>query len=479
MEEVGSNNSQDFQWLKFEENKQKISSYDCDWELKAKLDLHVKATPSVVDIVSCLEQGAVERGVSMFCELSVYQQIEVFLALSDEQINVLLGQQIPKSNFFEVVEVMPYECRLKLGPLLACQDYGQLSSSTSLIDQENPDTTQDIYLSDTAGEVMRSNFTVVLYSMTIGEAVDKIRKTLDSKKMFYHVYVVDEYMKLLGFISLEDLVIGAPQDKVSSIIKTEFLYAIVDDSKEEVAQKIDKHDLVALPVVNYNDQIVGIVTYDEAIDIITAAYNADTDLLMGITSNENDPSYLSTSTLQHLKKRVKWIVIVFMASIISQTFIHAKHELFMMHHFILYIGMITDTGGNVGSQVASVILQALNRNQISLSDFCKVLFKELQIAFLLAVIFFILTFVKISFITNMEPNVVKSYGVMFVIALSVFCQIICSAFIGAALPLTAKFFKGDPAIASNPVINTTVELLGVVIYYAIVSWLINSTYLFK
>jgi magnesium transporter len=280
-------------------------------------------------------------------------------------------------------------------------------------------------------------------------------------------------MKLIGCISLKDLIIGSPQDSIETILKTDFVYATVDETKEEAAKKIEHHNLIALPILNNKNQIVGILTYDDAINIIRTEQSEDTDLLVGITSEENAPDYLRTPSIRHLRKRIKWIVIVFMGSIFNQIFLHNKNAFFLSCNLILYIGMITDTGGNVGSQVASVVLQALNRGQVTLADWCRIIFKEIEIALMISSILFVLTFVKIFLVSIIEPDAVRNYHVMFIVALSVVFQIICSAFIGATLPLAAKYLKGDPAVAANPVINTTVELLGTMIYYAVIYWLLN------
>ncbi|MGI2257039.1 magnesium transporter [Candidatus Cardinium hertigii] len=425
---------------------------------------------SPIEVADFLEKQAFDLVRKIFSNLSISRQGEVFALFKDNALQMQLYYSIPKSTFAKIFSCMPSGLRVDFYQRLSSKEHAHLLPYLNRKIREDV-IMLNAYLPDTAGGIMNTDFATVLNSMTVEEAIDKIREDAPSKKMLYYIYVVDEKMRLVGFVSLKDLVIHAPKERIETILKVNFICATVDEDQEVVAKKIEQYDLVAIPILNKEEQIVGIVSYDDAIDIIRAEQVEDMDRFMGITSEEDAPNYLKVSTLQHLKKRIKWIVLVFMASIVGHTFMHAKSTFFTQFNLIFYLSMITDTGGNVGSQVASVVLQALNRGQVSLSDWVRIILKELRIAITLASLLFFLTYIKLFLTSSLDSD--RSFQVMFVVALSIVVQIVCSAFIGAAFPLAAKYFNGDPAVAANPMINITVEILGIMIYYVIIYWLIN------
>ncbi|MDN5246699.1 MAG: magnesium transporter [Candidatus Cardinium sp.] len=426
---------------------------------------------SPIEVARFFENQSFELVIGIFSTLSIARQGEIFALLNDNELQVQIYHSIPKSSFAKIFSCMPSDLRVDFYQRLNSKDHARLLPYLSRKVREDV-IMLNSYVPDTAGGIMNTDFATVLNSMTVEEAIAKIREDAPSKKMLYYIYVVDEKMKLVGFISLKDLVMRSPQEKIETILNVNFVYATVDEDQEVVAKKIEQYDLVAIPILNQEEQIVGIVSYDDAIAIIRAEQVEDMDKFMGITSEEDAPDYLKVSSLQHLKKRIKWIVVVFIASIVSHSFTHAKSTLFNQFNLIFYLSMITDTGGNVGSQVASVVLQALNRGQVTLSDWVRIILKELRIAIMLASVLFFLAYIKVFLTSSLDVETNRHYQVMFVVALSIVLQVVFSAFIGAAFPLAAKYFNGDPAVAASPAINTTVELLGVLIYYIIIYWLI-------
>jgi len=427
---------------------------------------------STIDVLEYLEKKPIGPVLNLFLSLSTKQQVEIFSLLRHNDLKLLLYKNMPKKEFAKIFVELSPSIRFDFYHLLESKEYTHLLPYLSKTEREKM-ITHASYLPDTAGSVMRTNMVIALYSMTVGEVLDKTRLEASTNKLFYYTYVVDEDMKLLGCVSLKDLIVNDTHEHIGKISKVDLVYASIDDTKEDAAKKIEKYDLIALPILNNKKQIVGIIPYDDAMDIIRAEQGEDANLLMGIDAEEFDSSYLITSSGQHLRKRIKWIVIVFMASIVSQAFLHAKNAFFLYHGLILYVGMITDSGGNVGNQAASVVLQALNRGQVTLSDWFKIILKEIEIALMIAFVLFVLTFIKLYVITSIDPDTTRNLHVMFIVAFSMALQIICSAVIGASLPLAAKYFKGDPAVASNPVINTTVELLGTIIYYTVIYCFLN------
>ncbi len=325
------------------------------------------------------------------------------------------------------------------------------------------------YPSETAGSIMSTDFATVMSSMTIQQAIQKLRVDHPSKKMIYYIYVVDKDMRLIGFASLKDLIMAEPTDQVVSVLHENFVYAEVTDDQESVAKQVEKYDLVAIPILNKEKQLLGIVSYDDAMDVIRAEETEDMEKFMGIVSNEDVTDYLKASSLQHFKKRVIWIVGLFIVSFLSEIIIH-KHEGLLAHLTVLalYLPMIAGAGGNAGSQAATVVIRAISLGQVTLRDWLQIIVKETQVAFLLAICLFFVAFSKVIILSSnsMLPNH-SIYVLAFAIALALSLQVITSTIIGAALPLVAKYFNGDPAVAASPVITTIMDITGMAIYFAV------------
>tara|TARA_B100001971_G_C18268024_1_gene596417 strand:- start:98026 stop:99417 length:1392 start_codon:yes stop_codon:yes gene_type:complete len=328
------------------------------------------------------------------------------------------------------------------------------------------------YPPETAGGIMNTDFATILITMTCQQALAKIRKDAPSQKMIYYIYVVNDDMEMLGIITLKDLIMADPKDIVKDLYNDNFVYANVNEDREAVAQKIEKHDLVAIPVINNRDQLVGIVSHEEAIDIIRAEHTEDMEKFMGILPSEDEQTYLNTSSIDHFKKRVVWLVSLAAVGLISGVIIH--HYQGVLEQLIilaLYMPMMTATGGNTGSQAATVVIRAIALQQIEDNEWYKILFKELKISLMLSICVGGLVFIKIAFLTSMSllPQGFTFNFIAFVIGLAIGMQVITSALVGAGLPLLVRKLGGDPAVAASPAITTTVDITGLLIYFAIAS----------
>ncbi len=334
--------------------------------------------------------------------------------------------------------------------------------------------TLSTYTPGTAGGIMSTDFATVIEDMTVKEAIQKLREDAPSKKMIYYIYVVDINMKMIGFVSLKDLIMGAPEVQVATMLHENFVYAQVNDDQELVARKIEKYDLVAIPILNEVQQLVGIVRYDEAMDVIREEETEDMEKFMGIFSDEENIDYLKTSSIQHFGKRVAWIVGLFITGTLSEIIIH-RHEALLRRLTVLalYLPMIAGAGGNAGSQSATVVIRAVSLGQITLRNWLNVILKEAKIAILLAFCLFFFAFLKVVILSG---NVVlahySTYRLALSISLSLSLQVITSTVIGAALPLIAKYFNGDPAVAASPAITTLVDITGMIIYFSVAMMLL-------
>ena len=341
----------------------------------------------------------------------------------------------------------------------------------------NKKTREDVislssYMPDTAGGIMSTDFATVLASNTVEEAIEKVRSDAPSKKMVYYVYVVDKRMCLVGVLTLKELILASPKDSIGDLVQEFVVYADVNEDQESVAQKVDKYGFLALPVVNGIQQLVGIVTHDDAIDVIRAEQTEDMEKFMGIVPSEDELTYLSTSTASHYKKRVFWLVALAAVGLISGFIIHHfKDTLESLIILAIYMPMMASTGGNTGSQAATVVIRAFALGEVQDSIWYKVIWKEAKISFLLALSIAAFTFIKIFFFThnNVVPTDYPLISIAFLISLAIGLQIVTSSIIGAGLPVLVRKFGGDPAVAASPAIATIVDITGLLIYFTVAS----------
>lgn len=332
------------------------------------------------------------------------------------------------------------------------------------------------YPPETAGGIMSTDFATIMINMTCKEALAKIRQDAPSQKMIYYIYVVNDNMEMLGIITIKDLILSDPKDIVREKFNDNFVYANVSDDRETVAKEIEKHDLVAIPVLNSLKQLVGIITHEDAIDIIRAEHTEDMEKFMGIVPSEEEYNYLSTSTFDHFKMRVVWLVSLAAVGLISGVIIHHYQKVLeQLIILALYMPMMTATGGNTGSQAATLVIRAMALDQVSEKEWFKVMFKELKISFLLALCVGFLIFIKVAFLSSQSllPASFTLHFVGFIIALAIGLQVISSALVGAGLPLLVRKLGGDPAVAASPAITTVVDITGLLIYFAIASNAMN------
>ena len=411
-----------------------------------------------IEVLNFLELLAPEDRGRIFDSFEVDYQLRYFRVLDKEAA----------ANIFEN---MSSEIRADLYQELEANE--QIELLPFLIKKVREDVISlSSYLPDTAGGIMSTDFATVLATMTVEEAIEKVRSDAPSKKMVYYVYVVDKRMCLVGVLTLKELVLASPKESIGDLIQEFLVYADVNEDQESVAQKVDKYGLLAIPVVNGIQQLVGIVTHDDAIDVIVAEQTEDMEKFMGIVPSEDELTYLSTSTITHFKKRVFWLVALAAVGLISGFIIHHfKDTLESLIILAIYMPMMASTGGNTGSQAATVVIRAFALDEVSDGIWYKVIWKEAKISCLLALAIAAFTFIKIFFFThsNVVPTDFPLIMIAMLISLAIGLQIVTSSIIGAGLPVLVRKFGGDPAVAASPAIATIVDITGLLIYFTVAS----------
>jgi magnesium transporter len=418
----------------------------------------IEKLESDYDRIDVMSQFPIDRQALILADLPITIQLSLFNAMS-------------RKAFATIFEQMPTQSQVDFFQFLSKKAQTEILPFLSKSVRENI-LRLSAYPPDTAGGIMSLDYASVFERMTCAEAIAKVRADAPSKKLVYYVYVVNDEQTLLGFVTLKDLIMAEPSQMIADVVHREFVFVYVDEDREEVAKKIEKYDLIAIPVVNRQMQLLGVVTHDEAIDIIRAEQTEDLEKFMGIAQRDTELNYLETSSWKHFQKRVTWVVTLAAVGIISGMIIHRYEKaLEKMLILALYMPMVADTGGNVGSQAATVIVRALALGEFSVRAWLKVIWKETKVSSLLALCLGVLAFAKVLFL-SWETEIPAEYSLVkiaFVISLALSLQVITATLIGAALPLIVKAFGGDPAVAASPAITTVVDITGLLIYFGVAS----------
>ncbi len=400
--------------------------------------------------------------IEIFGHLEVDQQVELSETMSKKELADFLTEMPPDERVDLVQRLPPQKREIVLGAMAKAEreDIRRLSS----------------YEEETAGAVMTSDYISLSPTLTTAEAIAKIRLEAPDKETIYYAYVLDGLRRLIGFVSLKDLILAMPETQIADIMNRQTIYARATDDQEVAARMIQKYDLLALPVVNGNNVLVGIVTYDDAMDIITQEQTEDIEKLMAIRGSHEPGMYMRTSSWGHFRKRVVWIVILAGLGMISG-FIVQSFEGLLLQFAVLatFMPMLADTGGNTGSQAATLVVRALALEEIKPRDIFRVIYKELKVALPLGLVLSALAFARVAFFAGGSslPEGVTPTLVGVAVSAALGLQVVTSTMIGALLPMTAARFKMDPAVVASPALTTVVDITGLFLYFMIVKMILG------
>ena len=340
---------------------------------------------------------------------------------------------------------------------------------TRILDASGPKERETInkllnYPEDSAGSIMTTEYVDLNPHLTVGQALAHIKETGIHKETIYTCYVIQQ-RKLLGIVSAKDLLTTDDDVLIEDIMETEIISVSTLTDKEEVAHQLRKYDLLALPVLDADGLMVGIVTFDDAMDVMVDEATEDITKMAAI--NPSEKTYFDTSVFQHAMNRIPWLLILMLTSIITGTIITKYENAFAAIPLLVsFIPMLMDTGGNCGSQSATLIIRGIALDEIHFKDLFKVVFKEFRISLIVGAALSIVNGLRIL-IQYRNPSLAL------VIAFSLIGTVIMAKMVGCMLPLLAKKVHLDPAIMASPLITTLVDTFSILIYFNI------ATLLFK
>jgi magnesium transporter len=393
-------------------------------------------------------------------------QAEIFGHL-DEDLQVSLAEALKRQDLAGIVTHMSADERVDLLKRLPEDKQERLLPVLAQAEREDIRRLSS-YAEGTAGAVMTSDYATLSPEQTASEAIAKLRREAPDKETIYYSYVLDSSRRLIAHVSLKDLILARPEKRVEEIMHRDIIFAHVTDDQEDAAQKIAKYDLIALPVVNGNNVLVGIITHDDAIDIIHQEHTEDMEKFMAITGSHETGTYLRTSSWGHFKHRCVWLVVLAALGLVSGYIVQSFEGLLLQFAILAtFMPMLADTGGNTGSQSATLVVRALALMEISTRDMLRVLWKEFKVGLPLALLLAGLAFGRVILFAEgsgrPDGYSVSSIGAAIGVALGL--QVMTATLIGALLPLAVAKLKFDPAVVASPALTTIVDITGLFIYF--------------
>ncbi|MBE7085599.1 MAG: magnesium transporter [Clostridiales bacterium] len=331
------------------------------------------------------------------------------------------------------------------------------------------------YPKDSAGSIMTIEFVALHPSMTVDDAFERIRKTAIDKETIYTCYVTDAAKKLLGLVTAKDLMLAKKDATIEEIMNENVIYAFTEEDKEDVARKITDYGFLALPIVDRELRLVGIVTVDDAIDVLQEENTEDIAKMAAVTPT--DKPYLKTNIWRICLNRLPWLLLLLLSSTFTGLIISGNEATLNMPVYGIILTacmpMLMGTGGNAGSQASAMVIRGIALKEVEFSDLGKVVWKEIRVSLLLGAILSVACFVKLLAIDKLYA-VENGMLVALVICLSMFATVLLAKLIGAMLPLLAKKCRLDPAVVASPFITTIVDVLSLTIYCAVAVALLGT-----
>ncbi len=396
---------------------------------------------------------AKEEAADTFVELDGDTQEALIHAFSDSELREVLDE-LYLDDTVDLIEEMPATVVKRI---LKNTDAETRASINTLLR----------YPEDSAGSIMTPEFVDLKRDMTVEAAFKRIRRTGVDKETIYTCYVTDASRHLLGVTTVKELLLHDYDDIIEDFMETNVIYVNTLSDQEEAAAQLSKYDFLALPVVDMEERLVGIITVDDAMDVIQEENTEDIQKMNAILPT-TERTYLKTGVFSTWKSRIPWLMLLMVSATFTGSIITSfEDKLASMIILTSFIPMLMDTGGNSGGQASVTIIRALSLNEIGLKDIFKVLWKEIRVGILCGVSLAGINFVKILLVDKLIMGVEGiTLKVDFVISLTLFVEIIFAKMIGCTLPIFAKKLKFDPAVMSSPFITTIIDAVSLLVYFA-------------
>ncbi len=403
-----------------------------------------------------------DTAADIFAELDSDIQKRLIEAMTDRELSGIV-EELAIDDTFDMLSELPANIVTRILRTVTSETRIEINRYLS-------------YPESSAGTVMTAEFISLREHMTVAEAIAYIRKTGVDKETVYNAYVTDDRRLLLGTVSFKELLFTRSDALIGEIMTEEPIYATTVDDQEFAAELISKYDLLALPIVDREGRLVGVVTVDDALDVITEEAAEDMEIMAAITPT--DKPYLKTGVFETWKKRFPWLLILMLTAVFSSAIItHYENAIGTYAVLTVFFPMLMNTGGNAGSQSSVAIIRALSLDEITMKNFFRVVWKEFRVSLLCGACLAIVCFIKTMLIdfrlqaeTVLENGAVQdNLAVAAIVSATAFFAVVVAKVVGTMLPIGAKRIGLDPAVMASPFITTIVDTITLVIYFSIAS----------
>ena len=393
-----------------------------------------------------------ELAAEVFVNMEPEYQEQLIRAFSDTELREVLDE-LYVDDAVDLIEEMPSTLVKRI------------------LKHTDPETRKSIneilkYPEDSAGSIMTIEYVDLKRSMTVADAFTRIRRTGVDKETIYTCYVTDSKRKLKGVVTVKDLLLADENSEIREIMEDNIISVNTWEDKEVVADLFDKYDLLALPVVDKENRLVGIITVDDAIDVMQEEVTEDMELMAAITPT--DKPYLKMTVFENFKKRIPWLMLLMVSATFTEKIItHFEGALTACVALTAFIPLLTGTCGNCGNQSSSTIIRGISLGEIEFRDTFKVVFKEFSIALICGIALAIVNFTKLMIFDDV------GWQIALVVSVTMIAAVVFAKVVGSILPVIAKKIGFDPAVMSSPFISTIVDAVTLLIYFSIAASLLN------
>lgn len=412
-----------------------------------------------VDIVDVLEELDKKQMTLVFRLLAKEEAAEVFTDMNSDMREDLINS-LTDSELEEVMDEMYVDDTVDVLEEMPANVVDRLLLAT---DEETRQKINALlkYPEDSAGSIMNVEYISLRKEMTVADAILKIRQVGINKETIYTCYVTEK-KKLIGIVDVKDLLTAGESRTIREIMDENVLFARTLDDQEYVANMINKYGLVAIPIIDHEDCLVGIVTVDDAMLVLQDETTEDISIMAGVSPSED--SYFGTSVFQHAKSRTPWLLLMMLsATVTGQILGYYETAMAAMPVLITFIPMLMGTGGNCGSQSSTLIIRGLAVGEIEFKDVFKVIFKEARVAVIVGALLSVVNGIRIYIMYGQDITLAVALG------LTMIGVVLMAKCIGCILPLTAKKLGLDPAIMAAPLITTVLDTCTILVYFNIVT----------
>ena len=436
-------------------------------ELLERRDYHalraMLAEENEVDIAEAIARLSQEKAVVAFRTLPKELAAEVFSNLPPETQQIII-QSATDQELSAIVEELYVDDAVDMLEELPANVVKRVLKNA------RPDTRRLInqylnYPENSVGSIMTAEFTDLRQTMTVAEAIAHIRRTGADSESIYTCYVTDASRKLEGVVSIRELLLAGDEERVADLMETDVITAETTEDQEEAVARMMKYDLLSLPVVDKEQRLVGIVTVDDVMDVMEEEATEDFEKMAAMAPSEKP--YLKTSVFALAKHRILWLLVLMISGMITGGILGRYEAAFAtMPLLVTFIPMLTDTGGNAGSQSSTLVIRGMAVGEIQLRDLAKVFWKELRVSLLVGAVLSAVNYVRLIIMYPGHETIALT------VALALLVTVLLAKTVGGVLPMVAKLCRADPAIMAAPLITTIVDAISLVVYFQIASALL-------